>query len=139
MAVTYHRDLVAAKIMGRWPSGCPFDLSPEKDDPAIAADPNRRNDFTYARDDQGLRDPLGSHLRRSNPRATLLKRATAVRRHRLIRRGVGYGPHLEDGALEDDGIDRGPINLFIQADIDRQFEFVQPRHHRVAVHSAAAK
>ncbi|WFU91317.1 peroxidase (plasmid) [Rhizobium sp. CC1099] len=121
----HHRDLVAAKIMGRWPSGCPLDLSPEQDDPAIAADPNRRNNFTYEGDDKGLRCPIGSHLRRSNPRATPLKRATAVRRHRLVRRGVEYGPHLEDGALEDDGIDRGLVNLFIQADIERQFEFVQ--------------
>jgi Dyp-type peroxidase family len=120
-----HQDLVAAKIMGRWRSGCPVDLSPDKDDPEIAADPQRRNNFTYAGDDQGLRCPFGSHLRRSNPRATPLKRATAVRRHRLIRRGVEYGPHLKDGALEDDGIDRGLVNLFIQADIERQFEFVQ--------------
>ena len=112
-------------MMGRWRSGCPIDLSPDKDDPAIAADPNRRNDFTYEGDDQGLRCPLGSHLRRSNPRATPLKRATAVRRHRLIRRGVEYGPHLEEGVLEDDGVDRGLVNLFIQADIERQFEFVQ--------------
>jgi deferrochelatase/peroxidase EfeB len=43
----------------------------------------------------------------------------------LIRRGVEYGPHLQDGLLEDDGVDRGLINLFIQADIERQFEFVQ--------------
>ncbi len=121
----YHQDLVGAKIMGRWPSGCPIDLSPDKDDPAIAADPHRRNNFTYAGDDEGVRCPLGSHLRRSNPRATPLKRATAVRRHRLIRRGVEYGPHLQDGALQDDGVDRGLINLFIQADIERQFEFVQ--------------
>ena len=121
----HHQELVAAKMMGRWRSGCPVDLSPEKDDPAIATDPHRRNNFTYAGDDQGLRCPLGSHLRRSNPRATQLKRATAVRRHRLIRRGVEYGPHLADGALEDDGVDRGLINLFIQADIERQFEFVQ--------------
>ena len=120
-----HQELVAAKMMGRWRSGCPIDLSPDKDDPAIAADPNRRNNFTYANDEQGLRCPLGSHLRRSNPRATPLKRGTAVRRHRLIRRGVEYGPHLRDGALEDDGVDRGLINLFIQADIERQFEFVQ--------------
>jgi Dyp-type peroxidase family len=120
-----HQELVAAKMMGRWRSGCPVDLSPDKDDPEIAADPQRRNNFTYAGDDQGLRCPLGSHLRRSNPRATLLKRATAVRRHRLIRRGVEYGQHLPDGALEDDGVDRGLINLFIQADIERQFEFVQ--------------
>ena len=121
----YHRDLVAAKIMGRWRSGCPLDLSPDKDNPAIAADPQRRNNFTYEGDDQGLRCPIGAHLRRSNPRATPLKRATAVRRHRLIRRGVEYGPHLQDGALQDDGVDRGLINLFIQADIERQFEFVQ--------------
>ena len=119
------QELVAAKMMGRWRSGCPIDLSPDKDDPAIAADPNRRNNFTYAGDEQGLRCPLGSHLRRSNPRATPMVRATAVRRHRLIRRGVEYGPHLQDGVLEDDGVDRGLINLFIQADIERQFEFVQ--------------
>jgi Dyp-type peroxidase family len=121
----YHQELVAAKIMGRWRSGCPLDLSPEEDDPEIAADPQQRNNFTYEGDDQGLRCPLGSHLRRSNPRATPLKRATAVRRHRLIRRGVEYGPLLKDGALEDDGVDRGLINMFIQADIERQFEFVQ--------------
>jgi Dyp-type peroxidase family len=122
----YHQDLVAAKMMGRWRSGCPLDLSPDKDDLAIAADPERCNNFTYAGDEQGLRCPIGAHLRRSNPRATPLKRATAVRRHRLIRRGVEYGPHLKDGAaLEDDGVDRGLINLFINADIERQFEFVQ--------------
>ena len=103
----------------------PFDLSPDKDDPAIAADPQRRNNFTYAGDEEGRRCPLGAHLRRSNPRATQLKRATAVRRHRLIRRGVEYGPHLKEGVLEDDGVDRGLVQLFIQADIERQFEFVQ--------------
>jgi Dyp-type peroxidase family len=119
------QELVAAKMMGRWRSGCPIDLSPDKDDLAIAADPERRNNFSYTGDDEGLRCPIGAHLRRSNPRATPLKRATAVRRHRLIRRGVEYGPHLADGALEDDGVDRGLINLFIQADIERQFEFVQ--------------
>jgi Dyp-type peroxidase family len=121
----YHQDLVAAKMMGRWRSGCPIDLSPDKDDLAIAADPERRNNFTYAGDEQGLRCPLGAHLRRTNPRGTPLKRATAVRRRRLMRRGVEYGPHLQDGVMADDGIDRGLINLFIQADIERQFEFVQ--------------
>ena len=47
------------------------------------------------------------------------------RRHRLLRRGVEYGPHLPEGVLEDDGVDRGLAALFIQADIERQFEFVQ--------------
>jgi len=121
----YHQELVAAKIMGRWRSGCPLDLSPDKDNPVIAADPMRRNNFNYASDEAGLRCPLGSHLRRSNPRATPLKISTAVKRHRLIRRGVEYGPHFKEGVLEDDGVDRGLINMFIQADIERQFEFVQ--------------
>jgi Dyp-type peroxidase family len=121
----YHQELVAAKLMGRWRSGCPLDLSPDQDDLAIAADPERRNNFTYDGDEDGLRCPIGAHLRRANPRATTLTRATAVRRHRLVRRGVEYGPLLEDGALQDDGVDRGLINMFIQADIERQFEFVQ--------------
>ena len=121
----YHQELVAAKMMGRWRSGCPVELSPEHDDLSIAGDPQRRNNFTYEGDDDGLRCPLGAHLRRTNPRLTPLKRSTGVRRHRLIRRGVEYGPHLADGTLEDDGIDRGLVNLYIQADIERQFEFVQ--------------
>jgi Dyp-type peroxidase family len=120
-----NQELGAAKLIGRWRSGCPLDLSPDRDDPEIAADPERRNNFTYAGDDEGLRCPLGSHLRRSNPRATTLVRHTAVRRHRLLRRGVEYGPLLPDGALEDDGVDRGLVNMFINADIERQFEFVQ--------------
>jgi Dyp-type peroxidase family len=120
-----HQELVAAKIVGRWRSGCPLDLSPDKDDPAIAADPQRRNNFTYHGDEAGSRCPLGAHLRRSNPRASTLRRSTEVRRHRLIRRGVEYGSLLADGALEDDGVDRGLINMFLNADVERQFEFVQ--------------
>ncbi len=80
-----HQELVAAKMMGRWRSGCPVDLSPEKDDAVIAADPHRRNNFNYEGDDEGVRCPLGSHLRRTKPRATPLKRATAVRRHRSVK------------------------------------------------------
>jgi deferrochelatase/peroxidase EfeB len=63
----YHQELVAAKMMGRWRSGCPLDLSPDQNDFTIAADPHRRNNFTYEGDDQGLRCPLGAHLRRTNP------------------------------------------------------------------------
>ncbi len=32
--------LLAAKIMGRWPSGAPLMLAPEHDDPSLGADPN---------------------------------------------------------------------------------------------------
>ena len=62
-------DLLAAKIVGRWPSGAPLALSPEHDDPALAADPERRNAFLYYEaDPKGLKCPLGSHIRRMNPR-----------------------------------------------------------------------
>src|SRR5262249_31575420 len=41
------QELVAAKLMGRWRSGAPLVLSPEKDDPTLAADMRRNNDFNY--------------------------------------------------------------------------------------------
>ena len=41
------QELVAAKLMGRWRSGAPLVLAPEKDDPALGADPQRNNDFNY--------------------------------------------------------------------------------------------
>ena len=44
------QELVAAKLMGRWRSGAPLVLAPEKDDPQLGADPQRNNDFNYAQD-----------------------------------------------------------------------------------------
>ena len=38
------QELIAAKLMGRWRSGAPLVLSPDKDDPALGADPQRNND-----------------------------------------------------------------------------------------------
>ena len=44
---TEERELVAAKLMGRWRSGAPLVLAPDKDDPALGADPQRNNNFAY--------------------------------------------------------------------------------------------
>ena len=49
----YHQELVAAKMMGRWRSGCPLDLSPDKDDPSIAADPPAAQQLHLCRRRQG--------------------------------------------------------------------------------------
>jgi deferrochelatase/peroxidase EfeB len=49
----------------------------------------------------------------------------AVNLHHVLRRGTNYGPPLPEGALEDDGIQRGGVFLFIGAYIKRQFEFIQ--------------
>jgi len=119
-------ELVAAKMMGRWRSGCPLALSPDKDDPSIVADPLRRNDFKYAQDDpEGRETPVGSHIRRVNPRDALDGTISDARTHRLLRRGAAYGPVLPEGAVEEDGEDRGIVLALVNADPARQFEFVQ--------------
>ena len=54
------QELIAAKLMGRWRSGAPLVLAPEKDDPALGADPQRNNDFNYKESDpHGYAVPLG--------------------------------------------------------------------------------
>ncbi|WAS99255.1 Dyp-type peroxidase [Nannocystis punicea] len=115
------QELLAAKLMGRWRSGAPLVLAPDRDDPALAADPQRNNDFNYKQDDPyGYAVPLGAHIRRVNPRDT----AASINRHRMIRRGATYGPHLPDDAPED-GQERGIAAFVLCASLIRQFEFAQ--------------
>jgi Dyp-type peroxidase family len=115
---------LAAKLVGRWRDGTPLDLSPEHPDQALAADPERNNAFTFADDPDGYRCPMGAHVRRVNPRLSLPFDGKLVNRHRLVRRGMPYGPPLPPGT-GDDGVDRGVLFLCFQADIERQFEFIQ--------------
>jgi len=117
-------ELLAAKIVGRWRDGTPLAVSPGRPDPGVVADPNRNNAFSYADDPDGRRCPIGSHIRRANPRRSLPFDGALVNRHRLIRRGIPYGPPLPDGA-PDDGADRGVVFISLQTSIARQFEFVQ--------------
>ncbi len=117
-------ELLAAKIVGRWRDGTPIDLSPTHPDPAIVDDPKHNNAFSYSSDADGLRCPIGAHVRRANPRDSLPFEGKLVNRHRLIRRGIPYGQPLPEGA-EDDGRDRGVIFMCLQASITRQFEFIQ--------------
>jgi deferrochelatase/peroxidase EfeB len=58
------RELVAAKLVGRWRSGAPLTLAPDKDNPELGADPRRNNEFDYANDTHGQQVPFGSHIRR---------------------------------------------------------------------------
>jgi Dyp-type peroxidase family len=120
-------ELLAAKIVGRWRSGAPLALSPERDDPALGADPSRNNDFLYHDDDpRGLQCPVGSHIRRANPRDAFKDELIGVNRlHRMIRRGTSYGLPLPEGVLQDDGAERGIVFIFVGAHLKRQFEFVQ--------------
>jgi Dyp-type peroxidase family len=117
--------LLAAKFVGRWPSGAPLVLAPDRDDPELGADPERNNAFLYeANDDaRGLKCPLGAHARRTYPRDG--KIIGIARNHRIIRRSSSYGPMLPEGVLEDDGADRGILFFCLQASLARGFEFVK--------------
>ena len=126
---------LAAKLIGRWPSGAPLALAPEADRPEL----KDSNDFEYfQRDRYGIACPVGAHVRRANPRDMLepapgTSRSIAVnKRHRLLRRGRKYGPLLSRDALVTAGTDatwdapeRGIHFICLGANISRQFEFVQ--------------
>jgi Dyp-type peroxidase family len=118
--------LLQAKMVGRWPSGAPLVLAPERDDPELGADPQRNNDFGYyAEDPKGRKCPVGAHIRRNNPRDALKDTITAVNIHRVVRRGFVFGPMLPEGATEDDGAERGSVFAFLNANLARQFEFIK--------------
>jgi Dyp-type peroxidase family len=117
-------ELVAAKLMGRWQDGTPLTLRPSGPDPTLASDKKSNNRFTYVHDVDGTRCPIGSHIRRANPRGSLGFGGVLERRHRIIRRGMPYGSPLPPDA-ENDNAQRGLVFACFQADIERQFEFIQ--------------
>jgi Dyp-type peroxidase family len=110
------KELLAAKMMGRWRDGTPLVLSPERADSAMS----RSNDFAYAHDDpNGARCPFSAHIRVVNPRDEQLDAVAAAEGvPRVVRRGMPYGPVLEGS--EDDGQDRGIMGIFVCSDLRRQ-------------------
>jgi len=134
------RTRLAAKMVGRWPSGTPFSESPDSD-PLPSLDFNDKalpgNGFLFAEDDaHGYKCPIGSHIRRSFPRDTIgpdKKQSIEVsKRHRIIRRGREYGAPIDPEMRPDEMLSapapaepRGLYFICINADIGRQFEFIQ--------------
>jgi len=126
-------EMVAAKIMGRWKDGSPIVKCPLKPDPSLFND----NSFGYnATDLDGLKCPIGSHIRRTNPRDVFRNGPKAstefVNRHRIIRRSRTYGQPLSENlsykeilASQVEDNDRGIFFIGINANISRQFEFIQ--------------
>ncbi|QEU89824.1 Dyp-type peroxidase [Streptomyces kanamyceticus] len=121
------RELLAAKLIGRWRSGSPLTLTPGQDDPKLGADPLRNDDFTYADDPRGLRVPLGSHMRRMNPRDTRMAQLADVNLHRIVRRSTGYGAPYDPNATSDaaDEVPRGIYFIFLSAKAMATMEFLQ--------------
>lgn len=125
-------ELLAAKLLGRWRNGVPLALSPDTDTPAAGISDEQMNNFEYVNadrsgDPKGLLCPIGAHIRRVNPRGQPVtgqgKPGGSNNSHRLIRRGLPYGPtYLPDQPY--DGIERGLLGYFINSHIENQYEFV---------------
>jgi Dyp-type peroxidase family len=120
---------LAAKLVGRWPSGAPLVNYPDHD-PGPGAE---KEAFAFAdADPDGMKCPLGAHIRRANPRDMLgpssEESTKAVGRHRLLRRGRPYGANAKGTPAQrakEDGAERGLVFIALNASFRRQFEFVQ--------------
>jgi Dyp-type peroxidase family len=121
------RELLAAKLVGRRRSGAPLTLAPTQDDSALGADLRQNNDFTYAADPDGRKVPLGSHMRRMNPRDTEMAVLADVNIHRIIRRSTTYGAPYDPNAIsqQDDELPHGIFFIFLSAKAMATMEFLQ--------------
>jgi Dyp-type peroxidase family len=116
---------MAAMLVGRWRDGLALTLNQQLDrggdlDREAAAEPTD-NDFRYGDDRDGFVCPRGAHVRRANPRDLAGPDGRGSRRHRIIRRGMPYGPPYADGVEAE----RGLIFVCFNADLERQFELIQ--------------
>ncbi len=119
-------ELLAAKVCGRWRSGVPLSLSPGTGTPDPPLAPEQINDYTYVSSDPALDDtygyrcPIGSHMRRTNPRDELVIGGGST--HRIVRRAMPYGPAYDPANPSDEP--RGLVGWFINASLRDQFELI---------------
>ncbi|HTV17835.1 MAG TPA: hypothetical protein VMG12_04170 [Polyangiaceae bacterium] len=93
-----------AKLVGRHPDGTPL------------AKAYGKAEFSYDDDPQGSRCPLGSHVRRVNPRLN--------GEHRIIRRGMPFRREAT-GAGDIAREEQGMYFVAFNASLENQFEFMQ--------------
>jgi deferrochelatase/peroxidase EfeB len=113
-------ELVAAKLCGRWRNGAPLTLAPE---PRPFDDDNDNNFDYQGADADGAHCPIGSHIRRCNPRGAQIVQRAANRTRPIVRRGMPYGPRFEPDAPDD--APRGLLGNFLCASLSAQFEAMQ--------------
>lgn len=114
---------IAAKIVGRWEDGRSLVRHPHAPPPPPHKSREPDNDFLYEEDPTGLRCPLGAHIRRANPRESFAPGSKPelkiTNRHRILRVGRSY--ERQEGRSDNPGL----LFMALNADIERQFEFVQ--------------
>ncbi|KAJ6480082.1 dye-decolorizing peroxidase precursor [Mycena vulgaris] len=127
--------LLGARMVGRWKSGAPVFLAPTADDPVLAADPTRNNDFTYLIDSDPApgtenhfdqdRCPFSAHIRKVHPRGDLSP--GAENQHFIIRSSIPYGPEVTaaEAASSTTTVDRGLAFVSYQSSVFNGFTFLQ--------------
>ena len=118
-------ELLAAKMVGRWRSGAPLVLAPEKDDKSLGDDMQKNNDFSFKNDEYGKKCPFSSHIRRMNPRDSKSFVLEDERLHRIIRKSVTFGDIVPPEVTKNDGKERGQYFIGISADAMGTLEFLQ--------------
>ncbi|PZF72623.1 Dyp-type peroxidase [Taibaiella soli] len=117
------RNRLAAKMMGRWPSGASLIEYPDNDPGNSYSEKVMLDDkISYAGDPDGLKCPYGSHVRRANPRDhfednTPERSIQLTKKHRIVRRARPY--------VIENPEEHGLHFMCFNADISRQFEFIQ--------------
>lgn len=147
------RDLLMAKMSGRWPdNGAPLTLAATDNEKACLdarmtsleqrikdgdnsalierkALRSQWTNFTFADDKSGGQCPVGAHIRRTNTRGSLETQKDAFHRPGALvdrRRLIRRGlPYGGIDELPSDKAEQGIIFMSIGASIERQFEFVQ--------------
>jgi Dyp-type peroxidase family len=137
-------DLLGAKFVGRYKSGAALehtadegpDVDPNAGDPSTN-DPTllsaeKINNFDYDQDPDGQFVPRAAHIRKTNPRSGNPRGKEDSNRHRILRRGIPYGPEFQLGEPPYPGTepppdtqDRGLLFVCYQASIASGFEFIQ--------------
>jgi Dyp-type peroxidase family len=148
-------DTLAARLVGRWPSGAPVNRVPAADDPNLGKCTEANNHFRFdsdaaklplrsnfddmfpmsRADPAGVTCPWAAHIRKVNTRDSSSdvggREATYARR--ILRVGIPFGPPLPmerryaDQNEDKDYRKRGLLFQCVQASIEDQFEFLTTR------------
>jgi deferrochelatase/peroxidase EfeB len=113
-------EFIGAKMVGRWKNGSALVRAPYS--PSHDAHIITENSFLLGVEDpEGMRCPFGAHVRRTNPRDSLMPGSDAqveiTNRHRILRVGRKYAVHP--------GQKPGLLFMCLNGDLERQFEFIQ--------------
>ncbi|KAI1346831.1 hypothetical protein F5Y01DRAFT_319408 [Xylaria sp. FL0043] len=118
-------ELLGARLVGRWKSGAPVDLTPLRDNPAFA----KREDFRFDPQNQE-RCPFAAHIRKTNPRSDL-DAAGGTEIRRIIRRGIAFGAEVTaeekkaKKSSDDHKLERGLLFACYQSNLGNGFHFMQ--------------